>query len=331
MLKDNLENVRRGRFRAVRGQMGYKLPALLEARATTDSTASEVLFGDDVEADALVYSVYADAIAGRIGAAEVSRVMERAGAYEDEVERALEALAQVHRSDAVERIFIRSERGVPTRRMAALGPRVVPIRSWWQAGVVLHAMGHVEAVVAVDVLKRVYELEGRDAWSVGALTQDLLRRGVVDASFLLGLSLPDELRQAMAGAVSAMGGRGFRAQAEEQPAIDYLQLLASGEWNKHGKADTRGSNPLHRHEWCSGFSSHRCAWLTPGSRQRSQRMVTTASGSFPIRPGLPPSFGSWAVRPRTWVLPRSMTWSPWRGGRMLISRCRSPSLPRVPM
>ena len=240
VLKDNLENVRRGRFRAVRGQMGYKLPALLEARATTDSTASEVLFGDDVEADALVYSVYADAIAGRIGAAEVSRVMERAGAYEDEVERALEALAQVHRSDAVERIFIRSERGVPTRRMAALGPRVVPIRSWWQAGVVLHAMGHVEAVVAVDVLKRVYELEGRDAWSVGALTQDLLRRGVVDASFLLGLSLPDELRQAMAGAVSAMGGRGFRAQAEEQPAIDYLQLLANGEWNKHGKADTRG-------------------------------------------------------------------------------------------
>ena len=104
VLKDNLENVRRGRFRAVRGQMGYKLPALLEARATTDSTASEVLFGDDVEADALVYSVYADAIAGRIGAAEVSRVMERAGAYEDEVERALEALAQVHRSDAVERI-----------------------------------------------------------------------------------------------------------------------------------------------------------------------------------------------------------------------------------
>ena len=240
VLKDNLENVRRGRFRAVRGQMGYKLPALLEARATTDSTASEVLFGDDVEADALVYSVYADAIAGRIGAAEVSRVMERAGAYEDEVERALEALAQVHRSDAVERIFIRSERGVPTRRMAALGPRVVPIRSWWQAGVVLHAMGHVEAVVAVDVLKRVYELEGRDAWSVGALTQDLLRRGVVDASFLLGLSLPDELRQAMAGAVAAMGGRGFRAQAEKQPAIDYLQLLASGEWNKHGKADTRG-------------------------------------------------------------------------------------------
>lgn len=238
VLKDNLENVRRGRFRAVRGQMGYKLPALLEARTKTDGSAKEVLFGDDVEADALVYSVYADAIAGRIGAAEVSRVMERAGAYEDEIDRALAALSAVHRADAVERIFIRSERGVPTRRMAALGPRVVPIRSWWQAGVVLLDMGHVDEAVAVDVVKRVYELEGRDVWQIGALTQDLLRRGVVDPEFLLSLSLPSEVHSAMAGAVSAMRGRGLRPQAIEQPSIDYLELLASGLWNKHGKADT---------------------------------------------------------------------------------------------
>ena len=166
--------------------------------------------------------------------------MERAGAYDDEIDRALRALSNVQRADAVERIFIRSERGVPTRRMAALGPRVVPIRSWWQAAVVLHGMGHVEEEVAVDVLKRVYELEGRDSWGIGALAQDLLRRGVVDATFLLGLSLPTELREAMEGAVSAMGGRGFRDQTRKQPNIDYLELLASGEWNKHGKADTRG-------------------------------------------------------------------------------------------
>lgn len=240
VLKDNLENVRRGRFRAVRGQMGYKLPALLEARTKSDESANEVLFGDDVEADALVYSVYADAISGRIGAAEVSRVMERAGAYEDEVDRALEALSGIRRVEAVERIFIRSERGVPTRRMAALGPRVVPIRSWWQAAVVLLAMGHVNANVAVDVLKRVYEIEGRDAWQVGALTQDLLRRGVVEPGVLLALSLPEDIRSAVVGAVSAMGGRGLRPLVRDQPSIDYIELLASGEWNKHGKADTGG-------------------------------------------------------------------------------------------
>ncbi len=238
VLKDNLENVRRGRFRAVRGQIGYKLPALLSARSRTDVQATEVLFGDDVEADALVYSIYADAIAGRIGAAEVSRIMERAGAYEDEIDLALDALSKVTRADAVERIFIRSERGVPTRRMAVLGPRVVPIRSWWQAAMVLLKMGHVDADVATDVLERVYELEGRDAWQVGALTQDLLRRGVVDTDLLLGLELPPELHAAMSAAASALDGRGQRPPMMDQPSIDYLALLESGEWNKHGKADT---------------------------------------------------------------------------------------------
>jgi hypothetical protein len=85
VLKDNLGNVRRGRFRAIKGQIGYKLPALLSARLRTPEGAKEVLFGDDVEADALVYSLYADAIAGRVGSAEVSRVMEKAGAYPDEI------------------------------------------------------------------------------------------------------------------------------------------------------------------------------------------------------------------------------------------------------
>src|SRR4051812_48150021 len=59
-LKPNLQNVLRLRFRAVRDQLGYKLPALLQARATiTDEDATgrrETLFGDDAEADAFVYS-----------------------------------------------------------------------------------------------------------------------------------------------------------------------------------------------------------------------------------------------------------------------------------
>ena len=33
VLKDNVGNLLRGRFRALRGQVGYKLPALLESRA----------------------------------------------------------------------------------------------------------------------------------------------------------------------------------------------------------------------------------------------------------------------------------------------------------
>ncbi len=35
VLKDNVRNLLRGRFRALRGQVGYKLPVLLESREST--------------------------------------------------------------------------------------------------------------------------------------------------------------------------------------------------------------------------------------------------------------------------------------------------------
>ena len=238
VLKDNVGNVRRGRFRAVRGQLGYKLPALLAARVHTEPGQSEILFGDDVEADALVYSLYADAIAGRIGAAEISRVMEKAGSYGDEIDSALESLSQVQRKDAVERIMIRSERGVPTKRLAMLGPRVVPIRSWWQAALVLLDMGHLDQSAVESVMYRVFESEKCDAWVLGALAQDIVRRGWVDPGLLTNLVGPPAIQEAMKSAVDALGGHGIDSIPTDFETIDYLALLNSGAWNKHGRADT---------------------------------------------------------------------------------------------
>jgi phosphatidate phosphatase APP1 len=94
-LKPNLQNLLRLRFRAVRDQLGYKLPALLRARAQVgdgvESAASshETLFGDDAEADAYVYSLYADLIAGRVGEDVLLSVLQRGRVYEDVVAEAL--------------------------------------------------------------------------------------------------------------------------------------------------------------------------------------------------------------------------------------------------
>src|ERR1044071_5039462 len=72
-LKPNLENILRLRFRALRGQLGYKLPALLRRRCelqrqrdASGELVKEVLLGDDAEADAFVYSLFADVCEGRV-------------------------------------------------------------------------------------------------------------------------------------------------------------------------------------------------------------------------------------------------------------------------
>ena len=237
VLKDNVGNVRRGRFRAIRGQFGYKLPALLRARSKTPASATEVLFGDDVEADALVYSVYADAVMGRIGAAQVSRIMERAGAYPDEIDATLDVLALVPRAEAVERIFIRQERGVSTARLAVLGTRVVPVRSWWQAALILESEGHLSSDAVQEVLEDVYEASGFDAWTIGALAQDVVRRGWVSADAFDALRGPNDAVAAVREAVALVGDAGIAAPREVSHPIDYISVLSGSGWGRHGQPE----------------------------------------------------------------------------------------------
>ena len=59
VLKNNLKNILRGRFRALRAQIPYKLPAMLRSRIGAPAER-ETLFGDDAEADAIIYCLYAD-------------------------------------------------------------------------------------------------------------------------------------------------------------------------------------------------------------------------------------------------------------------------------
>src|SRR6476469_5643924 len=91
-LKPNLQNMLRLRFRALRDQLGYKLPVLLASRTEAGETlagVNETLVGDDAEADAFVYSLYADIMAGRAGEELVQQILERGRVYEDVMETAL--------------------------------------------------------------------------------------------------------------------------------------------------------------------------------------------------------------------------------------------------
>ena len=106
ILKQNLRNLLRGRFRALREQVGYKLPALLEGRAVCVPSTRETCFGDDSEADAFVYSLYADLLAGNVGIDVLEKVLTMARVYPDDAARTLGLATGLERAPAVGRIFI---------------------------------------------------------------------------------------------------------------------------------------------------------------------------------------------------------------------------------
>ena len=112
ILKPQLTLLLRGKFRAIRGQIGYKLEALLRVRAMSP-LGPETLFGDDSEQDAFIYSVYADLISGRLSVDDLREILVAAHLYPDTRELILERARALEVEDTARRVFINLDRKSP--------------------------------------------------------------------------------------------------------------------------------------------------------------------------------------------------------------------------
>ncbi|MGB0678862.1 MAG: phosphatase domain-containing protein [Polyangiales bacterium] len=178
-LKPSLQRLLRGQWRFLRDQVGYKLGALLDARSVAPANALEVLFGDDAESDAFVYSLYADLLAHRVEVDTLLDVLRRVRTRQDDALRLVQVWQQLPRHNAVRRIFIHLDRVSSPRRFRPLGWRVCPFFNYFQPAVVLADDGLLSAEAALRVGA---ELVIDGALGVDALNAsyaDLQRRGFV--------------------------------------------------------------------------------------------------------------------------------------------------------
>jgi hypothetical protein len=255
ILKPNLENLLHGRFRALRQQVPYKLPALLESRLGQGAHAPETLFGDDAESDAIIYRLYADLLAGRVPRHILERVLDAAGAYEDQRRRTLELFDELveidgdgevaaPREEPVRRIVIHLDRRTPTARFDRLGPLVVPVFNYFQAALVLFDDGQLQAA---DVVGVAHEMLATGDYTLDTLAnslQELLRRGRIDRDRAARLALEaqavvdtrraewkvlpptEEIAWAFAGRVRALGEHAIAKPPPEPGRIDYERIVA---------------------------------------------------------------------------------------------------------
>ena len=73
--KDNLQNLTPRRFWRLTKHLGYKLQALMELRTRIHENVEQILWGDDSETDAVIYSLYSDICARRLQGTELIRVL----------------------------------------------------------------------------------------------------------------------------------------------------------------------------------------------------------------------------------------------------------------
>jgi hypothetical protein len=244
-LKPNLRNLLRLRFRAVRDQLGYKLPALLHARAAAAEDGQviagcrETLFGDDAEADAYVYSLYADVVSGRVDEGQLVRVLQRGRLYPDVLAEAMATVRRLEHDDTVERIMIHLERQTPPDDFHAYGPRIVPFYNYLQAALVLHEDARLDAHAVLRVAVELVTEHRFDGDALAKSYLDLARRGHLRGSGAAaiaaaldseaeGLAAPAirELR-AMVQALPAMADVAHSLwHTAAQPLPDYLHLVS---------------------------------------------------------------------------------------------------------
>jgi hypothetical protein len=246
VLKDNLRNLVRGRFKAMRGQVGYKLPVLLESRSWAPAEAEEVLFGDDAEADAFIYSLYADMVARRVSEPVVFQVLQAAEVYPDDIDRVMKQWERIPQADPVRRIFINLDRLTPPAAFLRYGPRVVPIFNYFQAALVLLADKHLTAPQVLKVMIELVQTAGYNLLTLSNSFQDLLRRGFplhdVAQGLLEALQGPATVFQAVRPVpdiIAAFSKRIVSLGAQPAPPkardIDYLSLLDDARPRTHKK------------------------------------------------------------------------------------------------
>jgi hypothetical protein len=240
VLKNNLRNIARLRFRALRAQVPYKLPALLESRARLFGTPPETLFGDDAEADAIIYSLYADILSGRVGGAELGRVLDAARAYDDQRARTLALAERLPRADSVQRILIHLDRRSPTAGFARFGARVVPIYNYFQAALILYGDHLLSPAQVLFVAREMMESRDYDESTLATSMQDLIRRGRLGRDGASALAhemttqaaagrdvagLAERLADAFAQRIRQLGDAPPLEQPAVNPVLDYVELV----------------------------------------------------------------------------------------------------------
>ena len=171
--------IRTGHFSKLKNHIGFKLSALLLNRRAHPIAAKELLFGDDSESDALIYSTYAAILRGDLRGDALVRRLEEEEVDRQDAEYVRLLSDDLPVGDQVLRAFIHLETHKPPESFAELAPLVVPSQNPLQAAVVLRHMGQVDDDAPLRVAWALATRGGMGPSDVAGVLEDAGRRGLV--------------------------------------------------------------------------------------------------------------------------------------------------------
>lgn len=138
----------------LRVQSAYKLSALLTLFAETPRNCRFILFGDDVEHDAAIYTLFADVVSGRIDRRALEAALRRLGVRPRYVLPVCELAESLPHRDAVDSILIHLYRQPDGASLHDFDDHVTGYASAGAAARHLGARGLLPEAVVADIVAR---------------------------------------------------------------------------------------------------------------------------------------------------------------------------------
>ncbi|PCI27406.1 hypothetical protein COB52_04825 [Candidatus Kaiserbacteria bacterium] len=234
--KDNLKNLHPKRLRRLTQQVGYKIQSLLQLRLRLSKDLRQILWGDDSEADAIIYSLYSDICQRRLSPSELRNILSGLYVTGKQLDVILRLQSQVPIGDPVEKIYINLAVDTDPEYYLKFGRRVVPTNSTFQASVDLFQDGRLPVDQVVRVAQDLIMNYGFSKDEIESELDDLIRRQilgkecmarivpVLQAADLISLDFVPTVKP---GKVDLQSGeRVFRLEGVTEPwvpeHIDYL-------------------------------------------------------------------------------------------------------------
>jgi hypothetical protein len=240
VFKNQLHHLVRGKFRNLREQVGFKLTELLKRQPTMPPHARQVLFGDDWESDPIIYSLFADLVAGRVAPSELDEILKTIGVDPRLIADAKQLAAAVAPADLVSRIYINLERRTPPSTFRRFGPRLVPTFNYLQTAACLFQDGHLTLPAVATVAEALIGLSDYTPERLANSLADIERRGhlqhvnaIAVREYLAGRGMvPHRVRQRVRQSLWQRVRAWFTTTPTRPPAgdavINYQTLVA--EW-----------------------------------------------------------------------------------------------------
>jgi len=155
IFKNQFEYLKRWNFKKLKEQVGYKLGALLSLWKKLPKTCKLVLFGDDSESDAIIFSIFSEILAKNISRIQLVELLRHIGVFEEEALR-VAWLARQAATEAlypVQAAFINLDTGSNPAFYARYGSNIFPTENSLQTAFALFEQELIRDVAVITIAK----------------------------------------------------------------------------------------------------------------------------------------------------------------------------------